>query len=209
MSKREAKKAYIIKKAREIFLEKGLFSTVMDDIAGEVGLTRRTLYRYFETKEDLAYETTIQLLNEWNAFHIEVFDSLEGNGIHQLNHFLNALIDYMANRVNVMKYLGEFDFYFKDEKVQKPSTESMIRFKEIILESDTLLTRLVELGMEDGSIKKNMDVKMMVTTISNVLWSFGQRIAIRSDLIKEESGFSGIELIKNQVAIYMMALKTS
>lgn len=207
MGKREEKKELIIEKAREIFLDKGLFNTVMDDIAGEVGLTRRTLYRYFETKEDLAYETTIQLLNEWNAFHREVFKQLSGSGIRQFEHFLTKLIDYMDERIKVMKYLGEFDFYFKDEKVAKPSSESMLKFDSIILESDGLLTQLIERGINDGSIKKDIDVKLMVTTISNVLWSFGQRIAIRGEIIEEESGIRGIDLIKKQVDIYMMALK--
>ena len=205
--KREEKKALIIEKAREIFLEKGLFNTVMEDIATQVGLTRRTIYRYFETKEDLAYETTIQLLNEWNAFHREVFSQLSGNGIEQLEDFLNQLIDYMNERIQVMKYLGEFDFYFKDEKVAKPSSESMVKFELIILESDDLLRELIQRGVSDGSIQADTKVKLMVTTISNVLWSFGQRIAIRNEIIQHESGITGLELIKNQVDIYITALK--
>lgn len=209
MERRQVKKEIIIDKAREIFLNKGLFNTVMDDIATEAGITRRTLYRYFKTKEDLAYETTIQLLNEWNSFHLEVFRQLSGSGIKQLEHFLAELIDYMVNRINVMKYLGEFDFYFKDGSTAKPSSESMLKYSSIILESDGLLVRLINRGIDDGSIKKDIDVKLMVTTISNVLWSFGQRIAIRGEIIEQESGISGIDLIKHQLDIYIIALKNN
>ncbi len=208
MEKRVEKRELIIAKARDIFLDKGLFNTVMDDIAVEAGLTRRTLYRYFETKEDLAYETAILLLSEWNEFHREVFIKLSGSGINQLQHFLNELIDYMVQRVNIMKYLGEFDFYFKDDKAEKPSSESILKFESIILVSDGILTELLERGIKDGSVKPDVDVKLMMNTISNVLWSFGQRIAIRGEMIEKESGISGVSLINNQVDIYMMALKS-
>jgi len=96
MDKREEKKKVIIEKAQKIFLEKGLLNIVMDDIAAAVGLTRRSLYRYFETKEDMAYETAILLLNEWNAYHKKVYSQLSGNGIYQLEDFLNQLINYIA-----------------------------------------------------------------------------------------------------------------
>ncbi|MGL1894487.1 MAG: TetR/AcrR family transcriptional regulator [Spirochaetaceae bacterium] len=207
MDKRKEKEILIMEKARELFLDKGLFNVVMDDIANQVGLTRRTLYRYFDTKESLAYETTIFLLNDWNVYHKEVFDKLTGSGLIQFESFLFQLIDYMSNKTNVMKYLGEFDFYFKDEKINKPSTDSMERFNNIILESDELLTQLLVKGIKDKTIKEDIDIKLMVSTISNVLWSFGQRIAIRNEMILSETGISGIELIKNQVSIYILALK--
>ena len=207
MDKREEKKNTIIAKAGVIFLEKGLFNVVMDDIAAAVGLTRRSLYRYFETKEDLAYEAAILLLNEWNTYHKEVYSRLSGNGLNQLETFLNQLISYMNDRIEIIKFLGEFDFYFKDKKSAKPSTDSMTRFNSIILKSDGLLTELLQKGIEDHSIKENIEIRLMVATISNVLWCFGQRIAIRNEIIFEETGIRGIELIKNQVSLYIAALK--
>lgn len=207
MNKRKEMQDFIIENAKQTFLEKGLFNTVMDDIADRVGLTRRTLYRYFESKEDLAYETSIQLINEWNIYQRTVFKELKGSGIKQFETFLYDLIDYMGKRIDVMKYLGEFDFYFKDENMTKASSESIARFNEIILESDGLLTQIMELGQSDKSIKKDLDVKLTVATISNILWSFGQRIAIRGETIKEESSLDGLQLIENQVRLYIMAIK--
>ncbi|MDA3811982.1 MAG: hypothetical protein PF518_16820 [Spirochaetaceae bacterium] len=113
----------------------------------------------------------------------------------------------MSDRIQVMKYLGEFDFYFKDEKIGSPSSESVARFNAVILESDVLLEDLITRGIQDGSVKKDINIPLMVTTISQVLWSFGQRIAIRGEMIIEESGFSGIDLMKNQVSLYVAALR--
>ena len=160
----------------------------------------------FKTKEDLAYEVTIGLLNEWNAYQRGVFNKLEGSGIERLEFFLNKLIDHMSKKPDVMRYLSEFDFYFKDES-NSANEASMSRFNEIILESESLLNEIMILGKEDKSIKENLDAKLMVATMSNVLWSFAQRIAIRGEIIKKESGLDGITLIKNQVDIYIMFIR--
>lgn len=207
MDQRKEKQDLIIQKAKETFLEKGLFNTVMDDIADKVGLTRRTLYRYFRTKEDLAYEATIMILNEWNDYQNDLFNRLEGSGIARLEHFLTSQIYYMNDRIEIMKYLGEFDFYFAENAYLEPSTECKIRYDDIILESERLLTEIINIGQEDHSIKSDIDVKLMVATMSNLLWGFGQRVAIRGSIIEKETGFRGIDIIKNQISIYIMAIK--
>lgn len=78
MDKREQTKELILSKARKIFLQKGIVNTVMGDIAFSVNLSVRTIYRYFDTKEDIAYEIAIALINEWNSFQKDLYDHLEG-----------------------------------------------------------------------------------------------------------------------------------
>lgn len=41
--------------ALELFAERGFEATTMDDIATAVGVGRRTLFRYFESKNDIAW----------------------------------------------------------------------------------------------------------------------------------------------------------
>lgn len=207
MNRRELKKLFIIRKARETFLAKGLFYAVMDDISVSAGLSRRSLYRYFETKEDLAYAVCILLLEEWNQYIKEVHSKLLGTGLERLDSFLIQLTDHMAERNNIMKYIGEFDFYFQDERRVQPSEASISHFNEIILVSDTILAELLKEGRKDLSIKADFDIPLMVATISNVLWSFAQRIAIGNRQIQRETGFSGIEIIKFQISLYISVLK--
>jgi AcrR family transcriptional regulator len=202
-------KQNIIDTSVKVFLEKGLFKTSMDDIAKEAGLTRRTLYRYFDTKEDLAFEASIILLSDWNSYHNTIFTNLKGDGMARFDYFLKKLMDYMESRINVMKFIGEFDFYFQDDVDKGPCSDSLERFGNIILESDVLLTNLILTGIEDGSIRKDIDVKLIVATISNVLWSFGQRIAIRGHIIERETGINAKELFAKQIELYRLALKGS
>ena len=50
--------------ARNLFTEKGLFDTQMLDIATAMGMSRTTLYRYFQDKLDLALAIVAILMEE-------------------------------------------------------------------------------------------------------------------------------------------------
>jgi TetR/AcrR family transcriptional regulator, cholesterol catabolism regulator len=43
----------IIQKSRNLFLKYGIKSVAMDDIARELGISKKTLYQHFETKSDI------------------------------------------------------------------------------------------------------------------------------------------------------------
>jgi AcrR family transcriptional regulator len=56
-------KERIIAQARELFIRLGIRSVSMDDIAGQIGISKKTLYQHFEDKDELvervvAFETT-------------------------------------------------------------------------------------------------------------------------------------------------------
>src|SRR5262245_8349076 len=51
--RKEARPAEILAAALDCFAEKGFAATRMDDVAARAGVTKGTLYLYFESKEEL------------------------------------------------------------------------------------------------------------------------------------------------------------
>jgi AcrR family transcriptional regulator len=49
----------IIEKSGSMFLELGFKSVTMDDIANEMGISKKTIYKYFNNKDHLVDETTM------------------------------------------------------------------------------------------------------------------------------------------------------
>jgi AcrR family transcriptional regulator len=47
----------ILEKAEHLFMRYGVKSVSMDDVAREMGISKKTLYQYFSTKEELIIET--------------------------------------------------------------------------------------------------------------------------------------------------------
>jgi len=76
-SKREAnkikKKEIIIDTAEKLFLEKDFEKTSMDDISKEAGFTKRTIYQYFISKEDLFYAVAFKGTQQFTSICEEAF----------------------------------------------------------------------------------------------------------------------------------------
>ena len=57
---REARTSSILAAARDLFLTNGITATTMDDIAGACDLAKGTLYLYFASKDEIAFELLLQ-----------------------------------------------------------------------------------------------------------------------------------------------------
>ncbi len=65
-----ARRDLIIKRAADVFGRHGFHVTTLDDIAGQLGVTKASLYYYFSTKEDLLYAVLKTAMQE----HIDRVD---------------------------------------------------------------------------------------------------------------------------------------
>ncbi len=73
----------IINKAKEMFLKLGFKSITMDDIAGEMCISKKTIYKYFANKE-LLIEESVQVIhteinNIINTITAQDFNAIEEN----------------------------------------------------------------------------------------------------------------------------------
>lgn len=66
--KREQKRADILKAALDVFLSEGYLGAGMDRIAERAGVTKQTVYRYFDSKERL-FREALEALRESNPSH--------------------------------------------------------------------------------------------------------------------------------------------
>ncbi len=75
-------KEKIIEKASELFLKLGFKSVTMDDIAGEMCISKKTIYKYFCNKEKLIEQSTA-LVHEQVHFVIDTIVSNNHNAIRE------------------------------------------------------------------------------------------------------------------------------
>ncbi len=80
----------IIDFCREYFLGNGFYKTTMDEIAAQLRMSKKTIYKYYSTKEDLVRETIIEFLN----FHKENIGQIintKSNAVDKLNELFNYI----------------------------------------------------------------------------------------------------------------------
>ncbi len=129
------RKIQILKAAVKRFAKHGLNKTTLDEIARDLRIGKATIYHYFNSKEELFYETikweSAQFIEE-----IKVIFSNEQNSASQ--KFLEYII-YKENTAQKYRLLYElFLLLLKDESFEKELTilKDMLREEEKIISNE-------------------------------------------------------------------------
>jgi len=76
-------KEKIINRATEMFLKYGFKSVTMDDIANDMGISKKTIYKYFINKEVLVTESTqsvnLQVIDTISSIAAQGYNAVEEN----------------------------------------------------------------------------------------------------------------------------------
>jgi AcrR family transcriptional regulator len=107
-----AKRLHILNSAYRLFLEKGIDPVTMVAIASAAGVTRRTLYNYYENRDLIAEDLQILTVEKVNWFDrlrnrlspgSDLFEALMG--------FARELLKF---HLDEMRFITKFDNYFAD-----------------------------------------------------------------------------------------------
>jgi AcrR family transcriptional regulator len=74
---RERRQKEILTAANRVFIEKGFFKTTIYDIALEAGLSKPTIYQYFNTKDDLYMSLMLPVIKNINNRLREIYDKID------------------------------------------------------------------------------------------------------------------------------------
>lgn len=90
----DVKKIEIIDKAAGIFLKYGIKSVTMDDMAKELGMSKKTLYAYFSDKNDLVLQILTQKINSDQSRCMLIKDESENaiDEMFRINQFVSGMI---------------------------------------------------------------------------------------------------------------------
>jgi len=96
--------AEILEAAFEEFVERGYAATRVEDIAARIGVTKGTVYFYFETKE-LLFEQMLQHISTPFADVTEELGKLEGPYPERIKAFVRLMYDRIATNRNSRELL--------------------------------------------------------------------------------------------------------
>jgi AcrR family transcriptional regulator len=146
----EEKKSGILEKASALFMKLGFKSLTMDDIARELGISKKTLYFYFEDKNDLVEQAVISHLNK-NQEIVLSFCNKANNAIQEVQQSMQCVNIQMKDThpsviFDLQKYHPDAYELFKEHK---------FTFILDIIKSN--ITR----GQKEGLYKTNMNCEII------------------------------------------------
>jgi AcrR family transcriptional regulator len=144
-------KEKIISKASHMFLKLGFKSITMDDIAGEMCISKKTIYKYFCNKEKLIEESTATI-------HKEVHQII--NDIVVKNH--NAIEENFEIR-KMFKEMFKASVTSPIYQLKKhyPEVYSKVMSREIN-ECNVTFERNIRKGIEEGLYRSNLNIACYV-----------------------------------------------
>lgn len=127
------KKVQIIKAAQKRLSKHGLHKTTLDEIARDLRIGKATLYYYFQSKEDIFYETVDFEISQLITEITEIFANTELNKEQKLNEYFL----YKENTPNKFPILSQVCSFFLKETAGVKDFEIM---KKVLTTEEKLIT---------------------------------------------------------------------
>jgi TetR/AcrR family transcriptional regulator len=203
-NKKQQTRARIKSIGAKRFIEAGLRETMIIDIAKEVGIDRRTIYRYYASKELLLIEICADYLNDFVNKVEEISCKHCKNGFGKVEHLLNQYFKLLREEPDVILFLGMIDTSVGQHIYELEMYKELDKHGERL---DRFLSEVIEEGQKDGSINSRLEPLEYAVTINNSLVALATRIAIyRPTVLIQGEGISW-KLLLNQGKILLESLE--
>ncbi|OQY31638.1 MAG: hypothetical protein B6241_13495 [Spirochaetaceae bacterium 4572_59] len=194
----------ILESARDLFLSKGCDNTTMLDIAEKSELSRRTLYHYFESKEEISYIIMLEAYKTLKEMVGQAENLSTMNGIERLNAYQEIFFNFYHD------HFDQFAFtLFLDQKIgfiERPNEEAR-KCLSIMDNVISVIKNTLDMGVEDGSIIYISNTKEAAVTMLTMILSTMQKIYIRKDWIKESFDVDDDQIIRTMFSMFMSAIR--
>lgn len=198
MSKREQQKLQrrqnIIEIAKDLFLEHGVQTIQMQDVATAADIGIATLFRYFPKKEYLVIATTNAITDEM-ATDVGKIVEQTMTAYEKTEQILNYYIGMTKDpQLRLAKYFESFDLY---EKIAEESPEQYAQYLSARNKLARILLTLGEQGKQDGSLRLDVDLDVFIITMVQNFSLF----TYKSTLTKHDTNLSNLLSADKQLAM--------
>lgn len=157
--RKEARPGELVDAALDLFVEKGFAATRAEEVAARAGVSKGTLFLYFQSKEEL-FKAVIQenisgRFQEWNA----EFETFEGTSAEMIAYCINT----WWQRVGETKASGITKLMISEAR-NFPEVTAFYQ-KTVIEPGQSLIRRILQRGMDRGEFRADIDLDYAIYSI--------------------------------------------
>lgn len=152
------KKDIILDKATKMVNTYGIRSLSMDDVAKACGVSKRTIYTYFQNKSDLIDQVVRKRINSFRE-KLEDISTTSDNAVKELDRF------FKHYKESVSAYSPTFLWEFKRQNLDFFSKVAEVNHNIIL----PFVLRNIERGQHEGLYKKDLDKEKLTPSVLNIL----------------------------------------
>lgn len=166
-SKKTKKESNIIDAAEKIFDQVGFKNAKMEDIASEAGITKVTLYSYFQSKENMYMAITFRALSLLNDRYYKTLDENRGaSGLESALALEETFMSFCESNFLYSEALLEYFAIIRSTSIGTDNTKLTDGIKESIYYLKLqdihnlpfkLTAKEIDRGIKDGSVHPEID----------------------------------------------------
>jgi AcrR family transcriptional regulator len=154
----EGQRAHIIKTAGELFFRLGIRSVSIDDICRELGMSKKTFYVYFESKDEL-----IEQMLDANLAYI----SGKMNDLFLLQDFRQLVKVFIKRQEAEKNDVRRVPQLVYDLKKYYP--RQFADFQHECFETQkTYISRYLEQGQQEGFVRANLNIELTAVLMAKI-----------------------------------------
>lgn len=206
MQKRTEK---ILHAALELFCEKGIEDTSIEAVAKKAGVGPATIYRYFETKAELAISAGTsywqRIAHKYaGALSGEIYQEMTGDS--QMQCIFHLFEEIFRNETLFLKFLQEFDIFVRKYKIPQ---KRLAEYEEEILNLKPYVTKALEKGLKDKSLSFSYTVDEVYFTVMHMVLSLMQKLAYNGSILSSDQHIDLSLQVKIEGELLLKGLRNS
>ena len=206
---KNARKNRILAAAFQLFSEKGIDTIAMTDIAKTAEIGVASLYRYYETKDEIAIRTAIwawEKQKEKLLPALQTDDFVNATGINQIKIIFDLFILLFEENKDFFRFIYFFDSYAIRQKITK---ERLSEYETTILYVQSLVAKAIEKGIMDKSINSDFENKRehLYFTLMHTFFDTCQKMTLSLNMLEMNSKVPGKEQLELLSTLLIKSLK--
>lgn len=177
--------------ASELFLNYGFKSVTMDDIANNLGISKKTIYLHFDNKTKLVEATTMYLFNSISC-GIDQICALQNNPIEEIYSIKQFITEHLKDEKSSPQY--QLQKYY-------PKICNSLRSKQFEVMHTCVLDNLKR-GKEQGLYRESINIDI----ISRIYFSIS--LAIKDKDLFPEHQYSMNTLVNTYIEYHLRGICT-
>lgn len=198
---KENKKNTILKAARKLFFDRGFKFVTVDSIAAKAGVSKGSIYLYFDSKEEIYAQVLITDNIELNK-NIKIFSTKEAPAAELLLEFSQIYINYFLEHNELFRILMTFMLQTEQLNLTPEQNTELIRTTN---DNIKVISTIIQKGIDSGEFTPIIDIRQTQNAIWGLfngiisLYLFMGNPAKRADKIHS--------MIKDSLNIFIKGLK--
>lgn len=172
--------------ALELFCKNGIEGTSIEVVAKQARVGPATVYRYFETKTELAVESAALCWQKISEKYLGVLKTktyMESSGKEQLAKIMELLKKIFREEGEFFKFLQEFDVFVLKNHITQ---ERLKEYEAEILNLKPYVTEALEKGRADGTLFFSYTVDEVYFSMTHTILSLMQKLAAHGKIISSD-----------------------